>query len=237
MAYRDSTSNTGNSTTPSVAVPAGVAANDIVIITIGFDTTGGAVDPGDLPTGFVELGESTALTTDGHTLWVGYKRLTGSDAGTYTFGSIGAANDWVCQAFAFSGRHTTNPPVTSTLATNNTPANDPTVTSNGVTAVAGDDLLWVVLPDKTTQGACSMVAPTNFTEAEDATFGWSAAYGAYRNNVSAGATGSVSAVLTTNGTDTAGWGTWLIRIPAAAGAAASSPVFHRPARFITRKAV
>ncbi len=220
MAYRDSTSATGNSATPSVAVPAGVAADDIVIIAISYDLTAAAVDPADLPTGFTELAE-TDITADGHTAWVGWKRLTGADAGSYTFGSLGSAADWVCQAFAFSGRHTTNPPVVSTTAVQNTAQSPPvTITANGVTAVAGDDLLWVSVPDVTSSGSGNgHTAPASYTEAEDAELAWSNLSGAYRLNVSAGATGTVAGTFAMSA-DTAGWAAWLIRIPEAGAAPA-----------------
>lgn len=216
MAYRDSTSNTGNSATPSVSAPAGVANNDIVIIAIGIDSSAAAVDPADLPSGFTEFNE-TDITADGHTAWIGWKRAGGSEPGTYTFGDLGSgAVDWVCQAVAFSGRDTGNPPVCSTNNVQNTPQSSPiTVTANGVTAVNGDDLLWVSVPDVTSSGAGNLHdPPTNYTEAEDAELAWANLSMAYRENVSAGATGSISGTFNLS-QDTAGWAAWLVRIPVA----------------------
>lgn len=218
MAYRDSTSATGNNSTPSVGVPAGVQANDIVIIAISYDMQTAAVDPGDLPSGFTELDE-TDITADGHTGWIGWKRLTGADSGTYDFGSVGTAADWVCQAFAFSGRHLSNPPVASTVNVQNTAQSSPvTVTANQVTALDEDDLLWISVPDVTSSGAGNgHTAPTNYTEQEDAENLWANLSGAVRENVSAGATGSISGTFNLS-QDTAGWAAWLIRIPKAAAA-------------------
>lgn len=215
MAYRDSTNATGNSDTPSVTVPAGVTAGDIVIIAVGFDLQAAAFDPADLPSGFTELSE-TDITADGHTAWVGWKRLTGADAGTYTFGSVGTAADWVCQAFAFSGRHATNPPVISADSVQNTPQSPPvTVTANGVTAVLGDDLLWISAPDVTSSGSGNgHTPPATYTEAEDGELAWANLSGAYKENVSAGATGTVAGTFAMSA-DTAGWAAWLIRIPLA----------------------
>jgi hypothetical protein len=231
MAYRDSTSNTGDSNVPLVAVPAGVQINDIVIISLTTDTTGAVVDPGDFPTGFTELAEQIC-TADGSANWIGWKRLSAADTGDYQFGHIFSSAEYVCQAFAFSGRHTTNPPVVSTTAVQNTAANDPTVTANGVTAVAGDDLLWVSLPDQTAGTAgLSQATPTNFTPAESQQNNFSYAAGFYRNNVSAGATGTISSVLTTPGTATAGYVAWTVRIPAAPSTTKVPPPFHRPTHF------
>lgn len=229
MAYRDSTTATGTNATPAVAVPAGVQINDIVIVTLTVDASAAAVDPGDLPTSFVELAEQDC-TADGSTNWIGYKRLTAADTGDYQFGNIGSSGDWVCQAFAFSGRHTTNPPVLSTTAVSNTLTNDPTVGANGVTAIAGDDLLWVSLPDaNASTGGMSQATPTGYTSAEATQQGFSYGFGAYQNNVSAGATGTVSATFTTPGAVTAGYVAWLVRIPSVPSKA--RPPFHRPVRF------
>jgi hypothetical protein len=231
MAYRDSTTATGSNATPAVAVPAGVQIDDIVIVAFTIDASAAAIDGADLPTGFVELAEQDC-TADGSTNWIGYKRLTAADTGDYQFGNIGSSGEWVCQAFAFSGRHATNPPVLSTTAVSNTLTNDPTVTANGVTAVAGDDLLWVSLPDSNANTAgASQATPSSYNAAEAQQNGWSYAAGAYRNNVSAGATGTVGAVFTTPGAVTAGYVAWLVRIPAAAVAAKARPIFHRPVRF------
>lgn len=198
-----------------MSAPAGVTTNDIVIIAVGFDATAAAFDPADLPSGFTELAE-TDITADGHTAWIGWKRAGGSEPGTYTFGDVGATADWVCQAFAFSGRHLTNPPVASTTNVQNTGQSSPvTVSANGVTALDGDDLLWISVPDVTSSGAANgHTAPTNYTEQEDAENLWANLSGATRLNVSAGATGTISGTLALS-QDLAGWAAWLIRIPLA----------------------
>jgi hypothetical protein len=238
VAYLDSTSATGNTTTPNVAVPTGVAAGDIVILAATIDSTTAAFDTGDWPTGFTELAEARP-TADTQQIAVGWKRLTGADAGSYTFGAVDSgARPWVCQAFAFTGRHATDPPVISTSAVNNTANASPvTITANGVTAVAGDDLLMISGPDVTSDnGGNGHTAPASYTEREDAELSWSNLAGFSRDNVSAGATGTVSATFVTSAGNS-GWAAWLVRIPAAAGggAATSRPVFRRPLRFVTRR--
>jgi len=222
MAYRDSTTNSGNSATPSVTVPAGAASGDIAIVAINMDNAANAVDPADLPAGFVELSEGDN-TTDGQTSWVGWKRLSGADAGSYTFGSLGAVADWVCQCILFSGRHATDPPVVSAIATNNTNNITGTaVTANGVTALDGDDLVWVCSPDVTNASAGNgATPPASYVEAEDAELTWANLAMAYRENVSAGATGTVSGSFAVTATGF-GYTAWLVRIPVAAAGGGTS---------------
>lgn len=217
MAYRDSTTNSGNSATPAATVPAGVQADDIVIVAVGIDASTAAFDPADLPASFTELDE-VQVTFDGMKAWIGWKRLTGADAGSYTFGNVGAAGDWIAQAIAFSGRDTTNPPVKSTVVSTTTDASTPAaIAANGVTAVLGDDLLWISVPDVNVSGSGNghTPPPGGYIEAEDAELAWQNLSIAYLENVAAGPTGTVTGSFAF--TASTGWATWLIRIPADAG--------------------
>lgn len=217
MAYLDSTTNGANSATPSVTVPVGAASGVIALGAIGIDSQPDQVDPADLPSGWVELAE-TDITFDGQTAWLGYKRLSAADAGSYTWGSVGSAADYVCQCMLLSGRHATNPPVVSATAVVNTGGGGTsmTVTANSVTALAGDDLVWVSVPDVNASGAGNgHTAPAGYTKAEDAEFLWANLCMAYKENVGAGATGTVSGSFAY--TSNAGYAAWLVRVPAAAG--------------------
>jgi|GEM_PF-2898654 len=211
----DSTSNSGFSTSPICTVPTGVAANDIVIMTATVEV-GAAFDPVDLPTDFTEIQEND-VTADGQTMWLGWKRLTGADSGSYTFGSVtdgGSNREWICQAYAFTGRDTTNDPV-STANVSNTLNSDPvTVTATGVTALNGDDLLWISAPDVNSAnvGDGHSAVPANFTELEDVENVWSNLAGANRDNVSAGATGNLSGTFEL-ASNQAGWAAYLVRVP------------------------
>lgn len=220
MAYHDSTTNSGTGTTPSVAVPNGggaspLQADDIVVLAASTDSVTAVFDTGDWPTGFTELRETT-VTNDGQAMAIGWKRLTGADTGSYTFGSLGSSAAWVCQAFAFRGRHTTDPPVASTTASSNAANTSPvSVTANGVTAVAGDDLLMISAPDVDATGVGNgHTAPTDYTEREDAENGFTNLAGFTRENVSAGATGNITATFALTSGDS-GWAAWLVRIPTA----------------------
>lgn len=219
--YRDSTTNSGTSTTPSVAVPTGVQSGDIVILVATIDASAADFETADWPSGFTELAE-TDNTLDGQSTAIGWKRLTGSDSGSYTFGSVGASGDWICQAYAISGRHASNNPV-ATSNTNNSGNSSPvSVTATGVTAVAGDDLLWVSAPDVSATGIGNgHTNPTNYTEEEDAENGWSNLSGAIRQNVSAGATGNITGTFSLTG-GTSAWTAFLVRVPVAAVAVSAA---------------
>ena len=235
MAYHDSTTASGANQTPAVAVPnAGgaspLAADDIVILCATTDSVDAVFESTDWPTGFTELGEVN-LTGDGQSVAVGWKRLTGADTGSYTFGNLagGATPDWVCQAYAFRGRHTTDPPVISTIATDDNANTTPvSVTATGVTAVDGDDLLMLSVPDVRASGvATGHAAPTNFTEKEDAENAWSNLAGFTQENVAAGATGDITATLSL-ASDSSGWAAILVRIPVAAAAGGVNRVRFPP---------
>lgn len=228
MAFHDATSNTGQSPTPSVAVPNGggaapLQADDEVYIICTIDASAADFQTADWPTGFSELDEGGVAVHDGQRAAVGWKRLTGADTGTYTFGSVSGGTPWFCcVAIAFRGRHTTNPPVISTIATNTAANASPvTITANGVTAVGGDDLLMISAPDVDALNIGNgHTAPASFTEAEDAEAGFSNLGVFYRENVSAGATGNISATFAmTSGA--ADWIAWLVRIPTASAPAGS----------------
>lgn len=222
MAFRSASSNFGTGTTLSVPVPAGVQANDIVVIVATIDNSAVATaisnGVGGI-TGFTSFGGNSQSAPDGQSYATGWKRLTGADTGSYTLsGSIGSGQAWVVEAVAFSGRDTTNPPVRSTVnqstAANSTPV---TATASGVTALSGDDLLWIVCPDMSASGINGTVtAPTGYTKQKDVAMGFSWASVANKDGVSAGATGSVAGSFTlTSGS--AGYGAYLVRIPSAAG--------------------
>ena len=115
MAYSNSTTAQGSSTTPAVAVPSGVSANIIVLLQLNCDAAtyqnpiaslGTVGTQGKFPSGFVILGEGTTTTVDGSRSGWAWKRATGNDSGSYTMSSAvnGAAVPYVMQSFIFSGR-------------------------------------------------------------------------------------------------------------------------------------
>jgi hypothetical protein len=216
VAFRAASSNSGTATAISTAVPAGVAADDIVLMPVTNDDTSLT---STYPTGFTSLGSSN-ITFDGEKAQLAWKRPTGADTGSYTTTpTTGAGNTWAAGAVALSGRDTTNPPVASTVAINNTGvSNGGSVTANGVTAVAGDDLVFVAVADPDLNGVITgWTAPAGYTAKVAIEPNWEGILVATKENVSAGATGSVSATIALSGTHKAGYAAWLVRVPAAAG--------------------
>lgn len=215
MAFRSSSSNFGGGTNPSVSVPTGVATGDIILLKCSIDASAAVFDTADWPSGFTELAEGD-ITHDGQSFAVAWKRTTGADSGTYSFGSLGSTNDWVVICEAFSGRHATDPPVIGTVTTNNSANSSPiTTAAPGVTAVDGDDMSWTAVTDLNNGTSVpASTPPTNYTERKDTGANWSYMTSATRDNVSAGATGTVSGSYSWTSA-TSGWAAYLIRIPAA----------------------
>lgn len=221
MAYRSSASATGtNATTLTCPVPAGVQANDIVVLLCTCDISS-ADFTGKFPTGFTMFSQGT-VTTDGQKSALGWKRLTGADTGSYTVTIANTGSNWAIAAIAFSGRATASDPAASAANINNTGQASPaTVSATGVTALAGDDLCWAGAPDLTLSGATAMTTtpPSGYTLREDASRSFAWAELASQDSVGAGATGTVSGSASWSGGGTAGRIAWLVRIPAASAAA------------------
>jgi hypothetical protein len=213
MAYRSSSNVTGTGVaTVNVPVPSGAAANDIAILVVNIDGTGhGTIT---WPSGFTLLFKTEVASPDGHTQGIAWKRLTGADSGNYTVSWTGS-NDVIGQCNLFSGRHTSNPPVASQASNTSSNSSPISVGAATVTAVTGDDLLWAGGLDMNSNiTTTSCAAPSTYTERQDSNHLWCALSTATKDNVSAGATGTVTGTFTT--TTTAGWLAHLVRIPAAA---------------------
>jgi hypothetical protein len=210
VAYLDSTTAEGSSTTPSVSVPSGVQADDIVILAVSQGFTSGDFTAA-WPSGFSELADLNITSGIGRSVGVAWKRLTGADSGSYTLGSTGTNANWICQAYAFRGPLV--PAITSQIneSANSSPV---TATAPGHTALAGDDLLWLVMAEPSDSGGYNgATAPTDYTEQEDAenSGGFVAVAGATRDSVGAGATGDVSGTFALS-SGTAGWAAFLVRL-------------------------
>jgi hypothetical protein len=223
MAFRTANIATGESTSPAVA-STGVVSGDIVLLRYCMDQ---ADRTPTWPTGFTQLGIVNLTGADGGHCAFAWKRAGGSEPGTYTITTNAVSTpDWVCQCSIYSGRHATDPPVASTLSESDPAggaASPITATANGVTAVGADDLDYWVGPDYQPTGAWNVyTAPSTYTTPANGTgeIQFAALGTSYKENVSAGATGSVAGSFTlTSGT--AGYGAWVTRIPAVAGAATS----------------
>lgn len=219
MAFRSSSSGTGTNDTPTVTVPVGAAKDDIVILTVSQEAAAAADFVGKYPAGFTALNE-ISMTSDGQGGAVAWKRLTAADSGSYTFTALNNGTDWLCQAFCFSQCHLVNAPTSGSTIQNTAQSSPVTITVAAITpllTLAGDDLLWVSLPDVGGTGnGNGHTPPPSFTEQLDTENGWTNLSGATRENVGGGLASSISGTfLLTAGT--AGWACVLVRIPAAPG--------------------
>src|SRR6185312_6261550 len=114
------------------------------------------------PSGFAQFTKDVFTTPDGQVIFLWWKRAVGSDSLTVTGMSTGASK--LLRCFAWSGRDTTNPPVISASAINQSSNASPTtLTANGVTALASDDLFWFGRLDVTAAGAATFTQPTGYT--------------------------------------------------------------------------
>jgi hypothetical protein len=168
------------------------------------------------PTGFTQLAKNN-LTLDGETVGWAWKRATGSEGTTFTL-TLDATRNYSAAVVTFDGRHATDPPVAGTVTLNNSGNTSPvSATAPAVTAVSGDDLVYLCGLD--TDGSNrnpAFAMPAGMTERADVTFGFSALGVATQDNVSAGSTGTKTATVTLSAGSTA-WAAGLVRIPAAAG--------------------
>jgi hypothetical protein len=108
------------------------------------------------------------------------------------------------------------------------------VTANGVTAVVSDDLVWFGGLDITLSATIGQTAPTGFTNratTKDTTDGLDVFVIASEDNVSAGATGSISGTITYT-TGSSGYAAYLIRIPVASASAGPNVGFKGKVGFI-----
>lgn len=119
----------------NVPVPAGVAADDIILVVMSLDT---ATVPTP-PAGFTQASNSGANAA-GIYQRVFWKRATGADSGTYNFTATGAANP-TAVALRFAGCISSGTPLEATTSASNTSASTSTPAVSATTT--GPDRLWV----------------------------------------------------------------------------------------------
>lgn len=125
----------GSTSTPAFAVPAGVAAGDVIVV--AFYAGGGTTTITSMAAGFAYAENSPRSVNSGgtgqHSLHVAWKRATGNDTGTYSFtlsgsvfvygnahrvpGCVASGNPWDTPTGAADGGNsilTTAPPVSIT---------------------------------------------------------------------------------------------------------------------------
>lgn len=235
MAYRSSSTASvhAGGGTISVAVPSGIAANDICILVGSHDAVDGSGFFGDItygfPSGFTPFTEQINDQPDGNDMVAAWKRCDGTESGnfTVTFASDfnnAAAGDFSLTAVLFSGRSRRDPPVMGSWE-NDTNAGTAfssspiALTAPAVTALVGDDLIWIGTPDTTNApiGVSFGSAPTGFTERQSGInqapgSGWVNFQICTKDNVSAGSTGTVAGSFSFSGGNACKQ-TGMIRLP------------------------
>lgn len=216
MAYRSSSSTSFAGTSALTATaPAGVVSGDRLLALITDDNAAQTLTPA---TGWAaSIGNADLATPDGQSIEAFEKRnASGSDS--YNFVASGT-NEAIVQVLAFSGRDTVAP-ATITVTTNTTANATPIAVSlSGVTALEGDDVAALLAMDQTSStDVWDSTAPTGYTERQDVgNAAWCVAAVSTRDNVSAGATGALTMTSTrTAGSGTAGYGGFVVAIPAGA---------------------
>jgi hypothetical protein len=183
------TSGGNPATSIGLAVPASVAADDVIVAVIFLD--GATAQTITAPTGFTEATDSPAQA-DNHGGRVFWKRATGADSGTYTF-SWGTSQYAEGQAHRFTGAITTGDPfdVTVSAVDNGFVTTSPAVSDT--TTVADTLLLHVA----TNWSGGTWTAPSGFTKRMQG--GFDVATLSDKAQAASGATGSITATCT--GTD------------------------------------
>jgi hypothetical protein len=190
----------GSASTMNVAVPSGVAADDIVVVTAFVDTS--TVTVTGLPSGFAQAPDSPVFCDTGgvggaHRLYVMWKRATGADSGTYDF-TLSASDYRNAQAIRYVGAVTSGDPWNVTNSAQGGATSD-TVTPAVSDTSTADDVLWVWAGTNWAGG--TWTPPTNYTERRDSGDGVCTV--ADRNQVAAGSSGSITGTCTGNDKRTA----------------------------------
>ncbi len=200
----------GSGSTMNVAVPASVAANDIVVVSAFLDTAGATVTA--LASGFAHAPDSPITGPDNHSMVVMWKRATGSDTGTYDFTLSGSVyRNAACARY--TGVITSGSPWD---VTNGVGSNTSTTTTEDVadTTTESDTLgVWA----GTNWSGGTWTPPSGYTERRDT--GDGVCSSADKVYASAGATGAIVGTCTGSDKRCA----WFGALRSTGGAAASNP--------------
>lgn len=174
-------------TNSAIAVPSGVAANDIVLLYLYRDTT----DPGTVtpPTGFTQLTFSPApsLSSPYMVAAVYWKRASGADTGSYTFTHASTSTQGI--ALRFTGGKVSGTPVEVLGSAVNAASSATAPAVSGTTSSANEMLVY----NPFVYASSTWTTPTGFTDA----YNGNGQYNGYKIQASAGSTGSITATSAT----------------------------------------
>lgn len=222
MTYQASSSGSVNlATAHTTAVPSGLADGHYVVLLLRSDNGYPYVSAVDgWPAGFAEL--SAEASTGGPSGRVrkirgAWKYITSAasegSGGNYTVNIDYGEGCWL-EALSFAGRANSAPLVSPT--NDGVAAASPiSVALTGVTALAGDDLLFIsnVAAD-TDNTTSSSTAPSGFTSRQSMNAVWRISNTSTKNGVAAGATGTITGQTTFNAAADSQYAGLVIAIPA-----------------------
>ena len=212
MAFKSSFKNSAGGGSVSVSV-SGIDEGDFILLTVPVDGSSATIN---WPSGFTNETKVGSGSPDSLTFAINWKYAGASEPSSYAINNNNSPSLLIVTVL--SGRE--GSPTIST-ATQNTSSNSTPVSAtwNGVTATAGADIILTGGGDATSGSAIwTFTAPTDYTLQEDYfPQEWLDAFTAYRENVSAGATGSLATTITrVSGSGNIGYTGYTVSVPAAA---------------------
>lgn len=194
----------GSGTTAAIPVPSGVTAGQIVLVDIYKENSANITT---IPSGFTLVGPPAAVTTpSGQTQWhyMFWKRATGADSGTYTFGWSGSTPRFGI-AHRYTGCIATGTPFEASNSAGG-PAGSTTPAVSLSTTGSNRLLVWTC----TARGPANWSAPSLYTLRAATN---SVVAVATREQAVAGSTGSVTGSSTITTWSYAAWLIALLPVP------------------------
>lgn len=190
MAFRAVSGNTTSSASSIVDKPTGTIDGDVVIL---IAASGTAADI-TFPVGFTELTPIQITTTNYNAQFEVAWKIASSEGANYTIGGTGTK---ISAAISFSGRNSSAVESSSSNSNSTTVASPFAMTGTSITPTTGSDVLWVGLFRFNAVGEPAdgvTTPPTGYTLAGNYTVSSGRGIAlAYKENVSAGATGDLTA--------------------------------------------
>jgi hypothetical protein len=204
-----------------------ISASNFLLVVVNADFSGDTFTP---PSGWT-AGTQVDIGYDGQSTRYWYKEnASGSEASESW--SCNASADQIWNAAVLTGRATSSALDFATTTTKNeSGVSSPAVIGlTSGTATSGSDVVAFCVLDTGDNGAgWSFTAPALYTETSDTSFGWSSMGSAKKENVSAGALGTLSFTATSIGNAT-GYTGFVFSVKASGGGAATSDPIESPQR-------
>lgn len=221
-AYRASSDSFNNGATATGTKPTGTADADWLLAWVVADGTSRI---SSVPSGWAQVVDASDSGPDGQTAIL-YSKIASGEPASWDWGLTGGC-DWIVIVGAWSGRNTGGSLVSQGTTNTSSNATPISMALTGITAASGDDLAWFGQLDK--QGGTDVwswtASPASHTERQDQDVTWVASTLHTQDNVSAGATGTMTGTATrSSGASNAGWSGVVVAIPLSGGGGGGSVV-------------